>query len=231
MIPAAVFGAKGRMGRLIKDSSSQDVRIVQSFDKGDEPVLDPQVKVVIDFSLPDAWESLDSLLSTGTASLVSGTTGLQEKHREMLRKWSEKRPVFYSANMSIGIHVLKKLAIQAGHMLGEGFDLELVEFHHDRKIDSPSGTALSILEPFTGTRVHGRKGSAGPRDSREIGVHAVRGGDVAGEHRLYFLGQGERLEIAHSATDRKLFALGALRAVMFISEKEPGLYSMEDMLG
>lgn len=231
MIPVAVFGAMGRMGKLIQSGSFSDVKIVQTFDQGDELVLKPEVRVVVDFSLPVAWHSLDLLLKTGDAALVSGTTGIGEDERALLNKWALNRPVFYSSNMSIGIHVMKKLLVQAEKILGDSFDIELIEFHHNRKIDSPSGTALSLLDGIPGRRVHGREGASGPRAHGEVGVHSVRGGDVAGEHHIHFLGQGERLVISHAATDRRIFAQGALRAVEFIADMDPGLYGMEDMLG
>lgn len=231
MIPVAVFGAMGRMGKLIQAGSFSNIEIIQTFDQGDALKLKPGVKVLIDFSLPAAWHSLDLLLETGDAALVSGTTGIQEEEKALLKKWAAVRPVFYSSNMSVGIHVMKKLLVQAESMLGESFDVELVEFHHNRKIDSPSGTALKLLEGIPGRRVHGREGAEGPRNSGDVGVHSIRGGDVAGEHHVHFLGQGERLVLSHTATDRKIFAQGALRAVEFVVNKAPGLYGMEDMLG
>lgn len=118
----------------------------------------------------------------------------------------------------------------ASSMLGDDFDRELIEFHHRRKKDSPSGTALSLLKNWDGEKVYGRHGDTGERKSGTVGVHAVRGGDVVGEHHLYFMGDGERLTVSHQATDRRVFALGAIRAADFIVSKSSGLYNMEDML-
>lgn len=219
------------MGSLFQSETDSGIEIVQTIDKGDQPILDPGVQVVIDFSLPEAWELLDELLGGGKAALVSGTTGLGDVQMEYLEKWSTKRPVFYSSNMSVGIYVLGKLMTEADRMLGGSFDRELIEFHHALKADSPSGTALSLLDNWKGRRVYGRTAGRCARSKNEIGVHSIRGGDVTGEHHLHYLGQGERLVLSHIATDRRVFVQGALRAVKFICGKKNGLYGMEDMLG
>lgn len=231
MIKVAVFGANGRMGKLLIEEAKSRFNIIQTFDENSNFQLDDSVDVLIDFSLPSAWNNLDALLSKTTVALVSGTTGLSEANVLMLEKWARKRPVFYSSNMSVGVYTLSKLMKTATNMLGEGFDKELIEFHHRHKKDSPSGTAETLLENWTGKQIYGRKGNIGERESGTTGVHAVRGGDVIGEHHLYFLGDGERLTLSHQATDRKVFVFGALRAVEFIVNKSPGLYSMGDMLG
>lgn len=215
MIHTAIFGARGRMGGLIQSEAGEDVKIVQLFDEGSPLQLHPEVEVVVDFSLPDAWDSLDTLLQNSRAALVSGTTGLHERQLRLLEKWSSERPVFYSSNMSIGVYVLDKIMKQAELLLDESFQRELIEFHHRGKLDSPSGTALSLLRNW-------------PSNTP---AHSIRGGDIAGEHHLHYMGNGERLVLSHIATDRKIFAIGAVRAVKFISQKsEPGLYGMGDML-
>ncbi|MCK5842114.1 MAG: 4-hydroxy-tetrahydrodipicolinate reductase [Candidatus Sabulitectum sp.] len=232
MTRVAVFGAAGRMGRLIAaEAAAGTVDMIQAFDAGDELTLDPSVEVVLDFSLPSAWNDLDGLLKGTGVALVSGTTGLGEKEIALLHQWKASHPVFYSSNMSVGIHVLGRLMELASGMLGENFDRELIEFHHRNKKDSPSGTALSLLKNWDGERVFGRRGNTGERKTGSVGVHAVRGGDVTGEHHLYFMGDGERLTLSHMATDRRVFALGAIRAAVFVAGKPPGMYSMEDMLG
>jgi len=231
VIPVTVFGALGRMGRILLAENSSDIEIVQAIDREDPLEIHPDSRVVMDFSIPEAWNSLDTLLSSGKAALVSGTTGIGDQQKTLLRKWSAERPVFYSSNMSVGIHVLGRLMAQADAMLDSSFDRELIEFHHGAKVDSPSGTALSLLKNWPGERVHGRKGNTGMRPRGEIGVHSVRGGDVAGEHHLHYMGQGERIVLSHIATDRRVFALGAIRAAMFICGRGKGLYGMEDMLG
>jgi len=226
----AIFGSEGRMGRLFTRESSGKLEIVQTFDKGDSYKLNSSVEVVIDFSQASAWNDLDTLLSGTEAALVSGTTGTGVDESSYLEKWSSERPVFYSSNMSIGIYVLGNLMRIATDMLGDSFDHELVEFHHRNKKDSPSGTALSLLENWPGRVVIGRNEDSGERESGTAGVHSVRGGDVAGEHHIYFLGDGERLTISHTATDRAVFVHGAIRAAEFIAGKPYGLYGMGDML-
>ena len=230
MTRVAIFGSEGRMGRLFASQASGKLEIVQTFDKGDNYKLNSSVEVVIDFSQISAWEDLDTLLDGTDVALVSGTTGTEVNESRLLKKWASTRPVFYSSNMSIGIYVLGKLMKVATDMLGDSFDHELVEFHHRNKKDSPSGTALSLLENWTDRVVFGRNGDSGEREPGTAGVHSVRGGDVAGEHHLYFLGDGERLTISHIATDRKIFVAGAVRAAVFIKKKPVGLYGMEDML-
>lgn len=234
----AVFGSEGRMGLLVRqEAENSAVACYDSISPGlsvDVP-LPPEVDVVVDFSIPEAWTDLDRLLSGTTAGLVTGTTGLTDDHLNLLTRWSDERPVFWASNMSRGIYVLGKLLGSAASMLSGDFDLEIVEYHHSGKVDSPSGTALTLLEHWIenggGDRpVHGRSGPAGPRGRDETGIHSVRGGDVAGDHQLHLLGDGERLLLAHSATGRRTFAVGALKAADFIKGKPPGLYSMDDMM-
>ena len=232
MTRVALFGAEGRMGTLIakelKENPAFD--LIQTFDAGDELTLDANVEIVIDFSLPQAWISLDLLLKGSEVALVSGTTGIGVEHEQMLNRWSQDHAVFYSSNMSVGIHVLGELMKTATSMLGESYDRELIEFHHKRKKDSPSGTALSLLENWEGETVYGRQGNCGTRIPGTVGVHAIRGGDVVGEHHIHFLGEGERLTISHLATDRRVFVMGALRAAAFLIGKPVGLYSMKELL-
>jgi 4-hydroxy-tetrahydrodipicolinate reductase len=235
----AVFGSEGRMGRLVREIAGPSV--LASYDAvspglSAEVPLPPEVDVVIEFSLPCAWGGLDRLLTGSRAALVSGTTGLGPTEEALLRKWSSERAVFRESNMSVGIHVLGRLLRQAGRLLADRFDLEVVEVHHGGKLDSPSGTALDLVEIWEaegggGRRVSGRSGRTGPRKHRETGIHSLRGGDVAGEHQLHLLGSGERLLLAHSATGRVVFAEGALRAARFLAGRPPGLYGMNDLLG
>ncbi len=232
MTRIALFGSEGRMGKLIAEevTGNPGYEVIQAFDSGDELTLDPRVEVVIDFSLPQAFSALNTLVKGKDVAIVSGTTGLGETERQMLESWSRNHAVFYSSNMSVGVHVLGMLMKTATRMLGESFDRELIEFHHGRKKDSPSGTALSLLNNWDGEQVYGRLGDTGERKAGTVGVHAVRGGDVAGEHHLHFLGDGERLTLSHLATNRRVFVMGALRAAAFIVGKPYGLYRMEDLL-
>ncbi len=185
--------------------------------------------VIIDFSLPEGARALFAAAPHLGRPIVSGTTGLSSDELERLR--SANVPTLFAANFSVGVAVLKKLVTIADGALGD-FDVELVETHHSRKVDSPSGTALSILDALRREqeRRFGREGSAGPRPQREVGVHAIRGGDVVGEHTLTFFGVGERIELAHRATDRDIFARGALRCASWLKTKPPGDYSVEDAL-
>ncbi len=233
-----VFGSEGRMGRLLREEAGDSViacyDLIPPGTKADVP-LPEEVEVVLDFSLPSAWKDLDRLLSPSSASLVTGTTGLGYHEKEILAGWASERAVFVSSNMSIGIYVLGKLLASAGEMLAGDFDLEIVECHHSGKVDSPSGTALTlagIWEKSGGgiRRMFGRSGAAGPRNSDETGIHSLRGGDVAGDHQLHLLGKGERLLLSHSATGRRTFAAGALKAAEYINGKAPGIYTMDDLI-
>jgi 4-hydroxy-tetrahydrodipicolinate reductase len=228
----AVFGAMGRMGvSVTTEARGQSIELTALLDRGSDMEIPDGTDVVRDFSAPSAWDDLDRALSGSQAALVSGTTGLDNVCRGMLGRWSGERPVFYSSNMSTGVYVLGRLVRQARAMLGEGFDAELVEIHHRNKADSPSGTAMALLEGLPGAVVYGRQGITGVRSADEVGVHSLRGGDVFGEHQVHLLGQGERLCLTHMTTDRRVLALGALRAARFIAGMAPGLYGMEDMLG
>ena len=192
-------------------------------------------EVVIDFSSPKALPSIAHTASRLNIAIVSGTTRLDAEAERALDVAARSVPVLWAPNTSIGVHVLKELAASAARALGPGFDVEIVEAHHRGKVDAPSGTATAIAAAVKASRaglreVHGRDGMVGPRDSEEIGVFAVRGGDVIGEHTVYFLGHGERIEITHRATNRDLFARGALRAARFLAGKPAGRYTMADVL-
>lgn len=233
----AVFGSEGHMGKLVCLEAG-DACIAGYDIKGPGLNLDvelpAEVDVIIDFSLPGAWRELDRLLEGSKTALVSGTTGLGAEEAKLIDKWSKERAVFYSANMSRGIFVLGRLLADSAEMLGEDFDMELVEIHHSRKVDSPSGTALTLSKIWKnrcgGDEKYGRQGAAGPRARGEIGIHSVRGGDVVGEHNIYLLGDGERLLLSHIATGRNTFAIGAVKAAEWLVGKPAGLYSMEDMM-
>lgn len=239
-IGLAVFGCSGRMGSLVAGEARDGFRITALYDRrppGTPPEgrLPGGTDVVVDFSLPSAWDDLQGLLEGSTAALVSGTTGLEKRQMDMLRRWSEQRAVFHASNMSRGVWVLGRLLGIAGGFLGDSADLELIEVHHGRKVDSPSGTALSLLKAWqssagSGSVVYGRHGAVGPRPAEEIGVHSLRGGDVPGDHRLLLLCQGETLELAHRAVSRRTFAAGALAAARLVAGAPPGLYGMDDLM-
>jgi 4-hydroxy-tetrahydrodipicolinate reductase len=193
--------------------------------------------VVVDFSTPAATLALAAVAASSGTALVSGTTGLGDDVRAALDRVSARIPLLWEPNMSVGVHVLTRLVAQAAASL-EGWDLEVVETHHRAKVDAPSGTALRLAEAMLQARlragstrlVHGREGKPGPRSAEEIGIHAVRGGDVIGDHVVHFLGGGERLELTHRATSRDVFAHGALRAARWIAGRPAGRYSLGDVL-
>jgi 4-hydroxy-tetrahydrodipicolinate reductase len=189
--------------------------------------------VVVDFSTPAALEQgLDRLVGV---PLVTGTTGLSTSLQARLDRHAEQAPLLQAANFSTGVNVLLDLVRRAVAALPEA-DVEIVEVHHRRKVDSPSGTALALGaaatqgRPGLGAR-HGRQGAAGPRERGELGYHAVRGGDVAGDHTVWLLADGERVALQHIASSRQTFALGALRAARWLVDRPPGAYGMADVLG
>lgn len=192
--------------------------------------------VVIDFSRAVALPRLLQLASRAGVAVVSGTTRLDATCERLLDETARHVPVLWAPNTSIGIHVLAELAVLAARKLGTGFDVEIVETHHRGKTDAPSGTAVRLADAVREVReglqvVYGREGDVGPRQDTEIGVLAVRGGDVIGEHTVHLLGPGERIELTHRATSRDLFARGALRAARHLQGKPPGRYTMADVLG
>ena len=236
MIRVALVG-NGKMGRMIDSLCERDDGFVTAglVGPGDCDTLAqiPDADAAIDFSYPG---NLDMVLKTALARklpLVIGTTGLDEAQGEAIRAASREIPIVWANNFSTGVTVLCRLARMAAQALGEEFDIEIVETHHNQKADAPSGTAKALLhsvDPEGSYAVaHGREGRPGAR-GREIGVHAVRGGTVAGEHSVHFFGQMEEIELRHRADSREIFARGALRAARFAVGAKPGLYDMEDVL-
>jgi len=193
--------------------------------------------VVIDFSIASAFDAiLHAAVATHTP-LVSGTTGLTEASQAKLAEAATKIPVLWAPNMSVGVQVMAQLVRQAVSQLGLDYDVEIVEAHHNRKADAPSGTATFLQEAAQSVRddldpVHGREGQVGARHAEEIGVHAVRGGGVIGDHSVHLLGPYDRIEINHRAIHRDLFAAGALRAARWLAAKkdQPGAYQLADTL-
>lgn len=245
-IRVAVSGAAGRMGSRIIALLPEEFRLTGSLEAKGHPAIgtsrftddcDAALKdaqVLIDFTSPAATMThLASAVRHGVG-IVIGTTGLTETELEAIDQAAKKIPLLVAPNMSVGINLLCRLLPMITEVLGQA-DIEIVEAHHNAKKDAPSGTALRLLEVIqkarSGTRtVFGREGREALRDASEIGVHAVRGGDVVGDHTVHFLAQGERIEVTHRASSRDTFALGAIRAAKFISGKPPGRYSMEDVL-
>jgi 4-hydroxy-tetrahydrodipicolinate reductase len=198
-----------------------------------------QAQVVIDFSSPAATVALLERCAVAKVSAVVGTTGMDDACRRALETLATLVPVVASPNYSIGVNVLLALAERAVKLAGAEFDLEITEMHHRHKVDAPSGTAMRLAEVAARARglnvarssVNGRAGQVGPRRAEEIGVHALRGGDVVGDHTLVLAGPGERLELTHRAHGREIFARGALRAAHWVVNRRPGLYDMADVLG
>jgi 4-hydroxy-tetrahydrodipicolinate reductase len=259
-IRLGVVGASGRMGcavvRFARDAGFDVVSAVSAKDVGRDvgelagigangvrvtedigALAASGVAVCIDFSHPTGARAAADAAAAAGFALVSGTTGLDEAAQRALDAASKKVPVLWEPNMSLGVRVLGALLRRAIELLGTGFDIEIVEAHHRLKVDAPSGTALRLAEIAQKARsdapalVHGRQGRPGARPTAEIGLHAVRGGDVIGDHMVGLLGAGERLELAHRATNRDLFAHGALRAAAWIAGKPAGRYALDDLVG
>ena len=197
-----------------------------------------QVDGLIDFSSPrSSLEMLEKIRGSSICAVI-GTTGFSQKERSYIKKYSGEVAILLSSNMSLGVNILFWLVRNVSRIIkNHAFDPEIIETHHIHKKDSPSGTAKTlekiILEELgweAGSSIYGREGMIGKRPKKELGVHAVRGGSMVGEHSVHFLGDGEKIELTHQALDRDIFALGALRALLFLSGQKPGLYDMNDVL-
>jgi 4-hydroxy-tetrahydrodipicolinate reductase len=256
VIRAAVLGPSGRMGRRVIEllAARTDMELAAAIDHSSSPLVGQSIAgarvttdagaladcaVYIDFTTPESTEAAARAAAGHRVAAVVGTTGLGRAAESALAALSEVAPVLVAANFSLGVNVLLVLAETAARALGPGFDLEIVEAHHRHKRDAPSGTALALARALAaGRRVEledvlttARSGDVGARPDGEIGVVAVRGGDVIGDHTAYFLGEGERIELTHRAGSRDLFAAGALRAAAWIAGQPPGRYTMRDVLG
>ena len=240
-IKILLIGAKGRMGQAIIDcSESNNAVISAACDVGDDPSKHIEsCDAVIDFSFHETPLKIAELAVKFKKSLVIGTTGHNpESKQAIIQAIGASIPVVWAGNYSVGVNTLNYLTKKAAHLLKEKFEAELLEMHHNEKKDAPSGTAERLLEILkseynisdSGIQ-HGREGQVGAREKKEIGVHALRGGDIVGEHTVYFCGAGERLELTHKATDRKIFAQGAILAAHWANKADAGIHNMEDVLG
>lgn len=207
---------------------------------GDDPLpLVAAADGILDFTTPAATRLFAELAAQARIAHVVGTTGLEAADRARLVAAARHAPIVQSGNMSLGVNLLAGLVRQAARALGPEFDIEILEMHHRHKVDAPSGTALLLGEAAAAGRgialgdnaERGRDGLTGPRRPGAIGFAALRGGSVVGEHRAVFAGEGERVELAHIAEDRTIFARGAVRAALWLNGRKPGLYSMADVLG
>ena len=197
-----------------------------------------QTDIIIDFSVPEATLALAEICKSQDKGMVIGTTGFEKDQLRYLEECSANIPIFMSPNMSVGVNVLFKLVRMASEAFGEEVDCEIFEAHHSQKVDAPSGTAVRIGEILADSRSvdiknvgkYGREGLVGKRTQQEIGFSSIRGGDIVGDHTVFFIGEGERVEITHRAQSRVNFAQGAIRAARFLSDKKNGLYDMEQLL-
>ncbi len=265
MIGIAVTGASGRMGQnviqAVKDS--EGVELVGAIvpptspwvgrDPGeligvsplgvtitdDLRVALPKAQAVIDFTTPQVTLQFASWCCEQGVPLVVGTTGLESEHKGRLQAIGEDLPLVVAPNMSVGVNLCFDLLAKIARILGEGYDVEIIESHHRNKVDAPSGTALrmgevvaeSLGQTLAGSAVYGRQGYTGARSDSAIGFGSIRAGDIVGEHTVLFAGPGERLELSHKASSRMVFAYGAVRAARWLVEQSPGVYDMQDVLG
>lgn len=237
-----INGSKGRMGQALIACAARmpDIEIVGQVDAGDDlrPIL-PACDVLIEFSFHSVTAAAAALCARHNKAIVIGTTGHTEPEKSQILTCKNEIPIVWASNYSTGVNTLFWLTRKAAEILGPSFDLEVVEMHHRLKKDAPSGTATTLLEILGDVRKvqlkealrHGRRGITGERTDTEIGIHAIRGGDVVGDHTVMFAANGERVELTHKASSRDTFANGALRAAQWIVGKKPGLYDMQDVLG
>lgn len=237
-----ITGSKGRMGQMLLACAARipELKVVGAVDQGDDVTkCITDCDAVVDFSLHHATLGFAELCAKHKKGLVIGTTGHTDAEKSAIRNLQSAIPMVWTSNYSTGVNTLFWLTRKAAEILGPGFDLEIVEMHHRRKQDAPSGTAASLAEILASVRKvqlkevarHGRQGLVGARTASEIGIHAVRGGDVVGDHTVIFAADGERVELTHKASSRETFANGALRAAQWAVKQKPGLYDMQDVLG
>ncbi|NBG87035.1 4-hydroxy-tetrahydrodipicolinate reductase [Isachenkonia alkalipeptolytica] len=233
-----IWGISGTMGRNMEALAEQEEywTAIQGVDsKTDLDKLDEDMDVIIDFSHPSSLEKLLGFALKTKTPVVVATTGFSEKQQQEIDLASKKIPVLQASNTSIGMNLLFSLVKQSAKALGSSVDIEIVETHHRRKKDAPSGSAKTLvhsLEEGLGEKrkiTYGREGEC-PRETGEIGVHALRGGDIKGVHHVHFIDDMEQITLSHEAMDRKVFAGGALKAGKFLINKGPGRYGMEDVL-
>lgn len=261
-----VAGAAGRMGKRLIDlvNAQEGAQVVGALEYSEHPFLGrdtgevagigrldvplvgnfsglsgSKADVMIDFTAPQATLANLEWAQAESVAMVIGTTGMSESERELIKVAAKKIPVVFAPNMSVGVNVLFKIAAEVAAILGEDFDVEILEAHHRLKKDAPSGTAVRLGEIVAETlgrdypqdAVFARQGFTGERTQREIGMQTLRAGDIVGEHTVMFGGMGERLELIHRAHSRDNFAAGAVRAALWLEGRAPGFYDMQDVLG
>ncbi len=249
MINILMSGCNGKMGQVITRLAEQSdgLKIAAGYDifdsvKNSYPVFtelkkcDVKVDVIIDFSNPGALNNLLDYAIFRKLPVVMATTGLSQAQINQLKSSSRHIPVFFSANMSLGVNLLIDLVKKAAKVLEKNFDIEIIEKHHNQKLDAPSGTALSIADSINSVLeekqeyIYDRHSRRKKRSKTEIGIHAVRGGSIVGEHSVIFAGNDEIIEINHMAMSKDIFGTGALRAAVFLYNKKPGFYNMNDLI-
>ncbi len=235
-----INGAKGRMGRaLLEAAQSMSLPVAAALDAGDNLANAlASAEVVVDFSSHHATRALLETAIAANKPVVIGTTGHSADEKKALLALAAKVPCVWAGNYSVGVNLLYALTRRAAGVLGADYDAEVIEMHHRFKKDAPSGTAARLLEIILEERKlggdalrHGREGITGERTSSEVGIHSLRGGDVVGDHTVLFAALGERLELTHKASDRGIFARGALRAAQWVVSQAAGVYDMQDVLG
>lgn len=248
MINVLISGCGGKMGHVVAQeiAARQDARVIGGIDIASVPcdfpvfpspsAVEVTADVVIDFSHPALLMPLLSYARQKHIPLVLCTTGYDAGQVAALKEASKEIPVFYSRNMSLGINLLIDLCKKASQILGTAFDVEIIEAHHNQKIDAPSGTALMIADEIASARtddvhyMYDRHSQRKKRDASEIGIHSVRGGTIVGEHTVLFAGHHETVTVSHSAQSKEVFAAGAVNAAVFLAGKPAGLYDMSDLL-
>jgi 4-hydroxy-tetrahydrodipicolinate reductase len=237
-----IVGSKGRMGEALMRLAAQDdhLELIGGIDKGDHlfDYID-RCDTLVEFAHHSVSGVLAKRAVEHEKALVIGTTGHTDEERKAIETAAQTVPVVFAPNFSVGVNLLFYLTQIAAETLGENYDQEVVEMHHRHKLDAPSGTARRLAEilaqamggTYEELTQHGRHGDVGERPKRSIGMHALRGGDVVGDHTVYFASTGERIELTHRASSRDTFASGALRAAQWARTQKPGLYSMQDVLG
>lgn len=249
MVKIILNGCSGKMGKMITECVSQfpNLKIVAGIDKYDASLGYPifnstedvniEYDVLLDFSRADALRNLLTLTKKTNKPIVICSTGFSKEDLDLIDEESKHLPIFRSANMSLGINLINSLLKKVAPLLYGNYDIEIVEKHHNQKVDSPSGTAILLADTIKDSLssetnyVYGREGHK-KREENEIGIHAVRGGSIVGDHDVIFAGTGEVIELSHKAISREVFAVGALKACEYMSTvTEPGLYDMNNVIG
>ena len=265
MINITVIGAAGKMGsRIIALSRDyENIKLIGAVERKEHKNIGQDIgdvigigktgiklvsnvkdvegktNVCIDFSSPESTSQNLKALSGNPVPVVIGTTGVTKDITEEIKSYAQKAPCVFAPNMSVGVNLLLKVLTDVAKVLGDDYDIEIIEAHHRLKKDAPSGTAMKMAQVIAAslnrnledTAVYTRKGLIGERTKKEIGIQTIRAGDIVGEHTVLFGGLGERIEITHKASSRDTFARGALKAALWVHKQAPGLYDMQDVLG